>query len=366
VKRTTTLAKIAAALAIAGLAGCGAAPGIAPISSSAAQVRTPRTSGTNEYLYVGTSEGTSIYALPSRTLVRTIADPGAVAPSALAFDRAGNLYAANYTEHDNALSIVTAYARGTGKVLDSITSQLLIPDALAFDENGNLYVANSGDPGSSNAPAGWVTKYAPGGSGPIAKFASNQFSPSELLFDRSGNLYVGSGYGYLSVYARGTLKPLRTLMASAGPAGMQFDASGNLYTANHFGGSLTKYAPGGTSPIGTVKGLTVTAGEQELALSGQTVYVGTPTSVNVYEAGNLALRAKITAGIFNQPLQYGPSALVTDPFGNLFVATQTKPCKREALCRWQIEIFASGHTKPGAIVPLGKANPSVLAIADHD
>ena len=95
-------------------------------------------------------------------------------PSALAFDRSGNLFAADYWGH--TISKITP--DGTVSTFASGFSGRL--DGLAFDAVGNLYVVNLD---------GYVIeKITPGGS--ISTFATGEVWPGDLAFDQSGNLYL--------------------------------------------------------------------------------------------------------------------------------------------------------------------------------
>ena len=57
--------------------------------------------------------------------------------------------------------------------------------------------------------------------------------PEALAFDTSGNLYVANyGNNTVSKFAPGSTTPTATLTGLSGPDALAFDASGNLYVAN--------------------------------------------------------------------------------------------------------------------------------------
>ena len=88
-------------------------------------------------------------------------------PIGLAFDSAGNLYAANY----GANTIEKFTPGGVGSVFAN--TGLNSPIGLAFDSAGNLYAANYG--------ANTIEKFTPGGVGSV--FASSGLSnPTFLAF----------------------------------------------------------------------------------------------------------------------------------------------------------------------------------------
>jgi DNA-binding beta-propeller fold protein YncE len=111
----------------------------------------------------------------------------------LAFDSAGNLYAAN----QNNNTIVMFTPAGTGSLFASDPGDLSVlysPIGLAFDGAGNLYVANSG----SNT----IEKFTSGGVGSV--FASSGLnSPTFLAVTNDApepaTLVVWTGLGLVSV-----------------------------------------------------------------------------------------------------------------------------------------------------------------------
>ena len=98
---------------------------------------------------------------------------GLPGPTGVAFDSAGNLYAAN--EANNTIAKITP-----GGVVSIFASGLNGPNGLAFDRAGNLFVTNTG---SSN-----IVKFTLDGTGSV--FANFGLAGSGLAFDNVGNLYV--------------------------------------------------------------------------------------------------------------------------------------------------------------------------------
>lgn len=103
----------------------------------------------------------------------------------LAFDSAGNLFAADggaagispsiykFTSHGTRTVFVgpSAFADGTG------------PIDLAFDSAGNLFVSTEGDPGNDT-----ILEFTPDGM--ESTFATGLTNPRGLAFKKSGNLFV--------------------------------------------------------------------------------------------------------------------------------------------------------------------------------
>jgi DNA-binding beta-propeller fold protein YncE len=95
----------------------------------------------------------------------------------LAFDGAGNLYAA-----DGADGIIYKFTTdGTRTVFASMTNAG--PVGLAFDRAGNLFVSTEGNPGSDT-----ILKFTPDGT--QSTFAMGLNSPRGLAFNRGGILFV--------------------------------------------------------------------------------------------------------------------------------------------------------------------------------
>lgn len=175
----------------------------------------------------------------------------------LAVDIAGNTYvmANDQTSPIGASTIFKFTPDGERIVFGSVPSQGW---GLAFDSAGNLYAAE----GSPDAGAATIYKFAPNGSrtvfiGPSA-FAAGEY-PVGLAFDNSGHLFVSietftdPGADSIVYFTPGGIKStfatgLRT------PRGLAFDSSGNLFVAEVFvpevdpPGDILKFPPGGGTP----------------------------------------------------------------------------------------------------------------------
>jgi hypothetical protein len=129
---------------------------------------------------------------------------------------------------------------------------------LAFDSAGNLYAADGG--------AQTIYKFAPNGTrtvfvGPSA-FAAGEY-PVGLAFDSSGNLFVSietfTDPGADSiVYFSPTRVKSTFATGLTFPRGLAFDSSGNLFVAEANAipdGDILKFPPGGGSPTVFASGL---------------------------------------------------------------------------------------------------------------
>ena len=138
----------AATLSAMVLGACGGSGAFSPAASGGATV------GANLYVASSRNSTVTLYALGSKSVIRTISQ-GLAAPANLAVDGSGNLFVAN-----RAGDTITIYARGSNQLLRTISEGISSPNGLAFDRSGNLYVAN--ETGNS------VTVYAPNSTKTIA------------------------------------------------------------------------------------------------------------------------------------------------------------------------------------------------------
>ncbi len=151
-------------------------------------------------------------------------------PVGAAFDSAGNLYVANYT---NSVTVYTSPFGNSSAPSVTITNGIGGPQDAAFDSAGNLYVSNNDsntlsiyNPPFSNSSAPSVTLTGTNG----------LFLPQDIAFDANGNLYVANRGGNVTVYHQpitNASAPSVTISNGVhGARGLAFDASGNLYVAN--------------------------------------------------------------------------------------------------------------------------------------
>jgi glucose/arabinose dehydrogenase len=111
---------------------------------------------------------------------RTVFGTTPGAGSGLAFDSAGNLYAAADDQ-----TIYKFAPDGTRSVFagPSAFDDDTVPFGLAFDSNGNLFVSTQGDEGNDT-----ILQFTPDGM--ESTFATGLTTPRGLAFDESDNLFV--------------------------------------------------------------------------------------------------------------------------------------------------------------------------------
>ena len=167
----------------------------------------------------------------------------------LAIDTAGNAYAValDDTSPDLAGTIYKFAPDGTRTVFGTTPGQTF---ALAFDGAGNLYAADAFDV--------TIYKFAPDGTrtvfvGPSA-FTSTQ-APAGLAFDASGNLFVSTlGNRPNDAILMFTPTGMESSFAIGlnNPHGMAFDEAGNLFVAETIrdgGGNILEFTTGGAESV---------------------------------------------------------------------------------------------------------------------
>jgi sugar lactone lactonase YvrE len=142
----------------------------------------------------------------------------------LAFDAAGNLYAADPSRH----SVFKYMADGTKS---SFATELRYPLGLCFDHEGNLFVSDGSAIDVENHRS--IVKFTPDGK--RSTFATG-ISSVGMAFDRSGNLFVSHGDSIFKFTQKGGKS---TFVTSEGAnfIDLAFDEAGNLFVVDQ---ALTK------------------------------------------------------------------------------------------------------------------------------
>jgi sugar lactone lactonase YvrE len=228
----------------------------------------------------------------------------------MAMDLSGNVWVVNASTNRvvefTQAQLATGGSQTPTVTLNAAAGSLSTPSALAFDRSGDLWVANQGSSVAANI--GSLVEFTPsqlaasGAPVPAVTITSNGSGgvdiPSALAFDGRGDLWMGNSFDNAVVdftpaqlSASGTPTPAVTLTATAGsinaPDGLVFDSSGRLWVAN--------------DPV-VPPGSLVAFSSTQLASSGAPVPQVT--------LGSNTAHTNID----------GPSALTFDPFGNLWVS----------------------------------------------
>jgi sugar lactone lactonase YvrE len=183
------------------------------------------------------------------------------------------------------------------------------PTGLAFDNAGNLF---AGDGGGGGWNEGRILRFTPDGSSTV--FASGLWAPSGLAFNKQGVLFADDYNNNIYQY---TPQGVQTIFASglSGPGGLAFDASGDLFVAEWNTGNIDRLTPGGVRST-FASGFTRPCG---LAFDSAgdlfVVDCGTPVfrDGSVYKVTPGGITTMIASGMF------GPTSLAFDTAGNLYV-----------------------------------------------
>ena len=259
-------------------------------------------------------------------------------PSALAVDKAGNVYVADgdirKITPDGVVTTLAGSpgaagvgsADGTGPA-----AQFDGPQGIAVDASGNIYVADNGnDTIRKVTPIGVVTTLAgtagvrgsADGTGSAAQF----FSPMGLAVDWSGNVYVAD-------QANGTIRKIfpngavTTLAGSSGidgvgnadgtgaaaqfrgPSGVAVDGGGNVYVADTGNNEIRMVTPAGV--VTTLAGAGPPADSNNFSFAdgtGAAAQFNWPASIAVDPVGNIYV-----ADRFNNTIRYGVKTPLAGP-----------------------------------------------------
>ena len=181
------------------------------------------------------NNGSAIYQIaPNGVVMNTNALPESGYLGGLAFDKYGNIFAANY----GASAI---YEVSTNATVSLFTSGVAFPAGLAFNNAGNLFAASPETQLISEVtPTGTVSTFA--------SLLSGEPEPYALAFDAYGNLFaaVWNGGYILEYQTNGTST---TFATGLDPFGLAFDAQGNLYASSLLGGHIYKFATNGGGTV---------------------------------------------------------------------------------------------------------------------
>jgi sugar lactone lactonase YvrE len=222
----------------------------------------------------------------------------------MAFDRSGNLFV---SRDDSIFKFTPDGIRST------FASGLKNPFGLAFDKDGNLFAADKG--------AGAILKFTPDGS--KSTFATG-ITPSGLAFDNAGNLFAADlddGRGSIVKFAPDGGKSVfaRTGLAANGlikPAGLAIGKAGDVFTSDSGSGypTILKFSADGkgssfASGLGTLSVLVCDAAGNLYVSSEQAEITGVHTQI-------LKFAPDGSKSVFVTGLE--PVGLACDKTGNLF------------------------------------------------
>jgi hypothetical protein len=165
--------------------------------------------------------------------IGTVFESG-IDPWAITLDSAGNLYVSS------GIIIYKFNSSGIGTVFAHPVMNYYFT-SLAFDSAGNLYAA---DP-----DAGIIEKFDSSGNGTVFVQRASNYAFMALAFDRADNLYVANNNGTIEKF---DTSGAGTVFANSGvsyPTALAFDSAGTLYVANQYNNTIVKFDSSGNPTV---------------------------------------------------------------------------------------------------------------------
>jgi sugar lactone lactonase YvrE len=300
-------------------------------------------------------------------------------PEAIALDSAGNLFIADSVDNkirrvDAVTKIITTVV-GDGNPCTNPTNtcgdggaptaaQLNFPEGIAVDAAGNLYVADTNDQRVRLVSGGIISAFAGNGGfcrNPLtscgdghAATLANLHKPQQVALDASGNLYIAdtADHKIRMVNTSGTISLVAGLgsqgFAGDGgaatsamldlPVGVSVDGSGNILISDSgnqrvriiSGGVIQTLAGGGTGGDGGPAANALLAGPYTLTGdSAGNLYIADRGNNRIRKvsngvistiAGNGSLGYSGDGGPATSAMLNGPSSVVVDALGNVYIA----------------------------------------------
>jgi sugar lactone lactonase YvrE len=223
------------------------------------------------------------------------------APNGAAFDQAGNLYFADRDDNRVAKvspSGVLTTIVGTGQAGSSPNgalaraAQISHPTAIVFDRAGNLFIADfNGNRVRKVDTKGVITTVVgtgrsghSGDGGPAT--AADLTSPAGLAIDSAGNLYFTEleNNTLRRVDPRGVVTTVAGPDTLSGPTRIAIDRSDNIYIAESYGQRVRKMSPAGIVTTVAGNGTRESSGDGGPAAQAA---INVPHGVAIDGAGNL-------------------------------------------------------------------------------
>lgn len=192
----------------------------------------------------------------------------------------------------------------------------------------------------------------------LAAITDGVSEPGDVCIDAHGTLYVtnqGSGAGWISVYALGSLRPSRKITDGLdGPAFCAIDHHGNLWVTNLFVPDVVEYHKGSSVPIATItNGITYPVGiaidhAGNIYVANHDVY--STTNVEVYPSGAKSPSRTITDGVL------WPVGIAVDAAATLYV-TNAIP--------GNVEEYRAGRSRPYREITDDMNGPTAVTFAKN-
>jgi hypothetical protein len=223
-------------------------------------------------IYVANDESDNVLSFPA-TASGDVAPTATISPASpdypwgSAFDSAGDLWVVNYYSGTvveyTASQLATSGSPSPAVTISAENESLYGPSALAFDRAGDLWVANDyNDTLVEYTPGQLTTSGSPTPAVTISATGNSLADPVAVAFDRSGDLWVSNYDDTLSagredtlveytpgdLSATGSPTPAVTISATGNSLdeayGLAFDSVGDLWVSNLGNNTLVEYTLG--------------------------------------------------------------------------------------------------------------------------
>jgi uncharacterized protein (TIGR03437 family) len=263
-----------------------------------------------------------------------------VEPFGVAVDNSGSLYIADSRSHvvrrvDGSGRASTFAGTGAGEFTGdggrAARAGLFLPTAVAVDRAGNVFIADSGNEsirkvdtgGNITTVAGNLLKGQDIEQGQAT--AAKLFEPTGVAVDGAGNIFIAEfGKNRIRRVSNGVIETYagtgdKSSSGDGGPAtragivqpfGVAIDGANNLYIAEFGGGRIRKITPQGI--ISTLTGAGQTAGRAADNIPAANARLSRPTSIAVDREGNVY----IADGFTNLIHRVSPAGVINLIAGN--------------------------------------------------
>jgi YVTN family beta-propeller protein len=216
----------------------------------------------------------------------------------ITFDASGNAYIPdllNARLRKATAGTVNTFAGGyIGDGAKAISAALVLPEALAIDKSGNKYIADytgnrvrkvSGSTITTVAGTGVSGYSGDGGAGKSATL----YAPQGVAADSLGNVFIADTFNNVvrEVNPSGTISTFATNANFGYLAQMATDSSNNVYVADNAACVIWKITPGGV--VAVAAGVLFTCGYNGDGISSTSAQLNVPNSVAFDSSGNMLI-----------------------------------------------------------------------------
>jgi sugar lactone lactonase YvrE len=318
------------------------------------------------------------------------------AAEGIAVDSKGNVFISDPTVSavrriDANTHIITTYADSTACVVSNCVSQ---PHGLATDKQGNLFIADTtGFVWRVDAKTQAVTVFAglgnifanPSPNGTPAASA-NIGAPTGVAVDGHGNVFVADDFGgrvyRIDASATHAITTIVTGLLSPAQLGITTDKSGNMFIADPLADTIQRWdASSGT--VTQVASATTFGFPVAISAAGNTTLYVADFMANFIDAVDLR-SAQQPVSVFagngtigfagdgydaSQASLFFPSGVITDRFGNLYIADSRNNVVRRVSAATNIITTYAGNAFHNPNVPpfttdIGDAGPATSGTMD--